>query len=355
MDILQRKYKLYSSFILIGIVLCTILPTSCSCNCSSSDGIGGDWNPGGIGVKPTRIAFISDRDGVNDIYVMYNDGSEPGNVTEYDTDSNIHSLSWSPDGNRMAFVRYNRARIVNINDKNGTTLGNNVVLRDYALSWSPDNNLIAFETDGEVHIRGVEPAFNSSFRPTNGDYHYPEWSPDGTKIALTYQLSGLLEIHVTDPDGSNEVNLTGYALGNSYPKWSPDGSKIAYECYGELMVMNSDGSSHTVLSIDSGYWVEGSSISWSPDGSKIVFETFNEPEDIYVIDSDGANLTNLTNNPNRDIRPCWSPYGTEIAFQSNRDGNWEIYVANLDGTRQTNVTNSQADDTYPVCCPLVPT
>ena len=67
--------------------------------------------------------------------------------------------------------------------------------------------------------------------------------------------------------------------------------------------------------------------SWSPDGTKIALETNRDGNnEIYVMNADGSNLTNLTNNAATDRTPSWSPDGTKIAFETNRDGNNEIYV-----------------------------
>jgi Tol biopolymer transport system component len=59
-------------------------------------------------------------------------------------------------------------------------------------------------------------------------------------------------------------------------------------------------------------------------------------KEIFVMDSDGTNLVQLTNNTAGDFDPTFSPDGTQIAFESTRDGNSEIYTMNPDGTHQTN-------------------
>ena len=66
-----------------------------------------------------------------------------------------------------------------------------------------------------------------------------------------------------------------------------------------------------------------------------------------VVEIPEGNITRLTSDPARDFNPCWSPDGTQIAFQSERDGNWEIYVMNADGSDQKNITNNPADESHP--------
>ena len=96
---------------------------------------------------------------------------------------------------------------------------------------------------------------------------------------------------------------------------------------------------------------------------RIVFTSERDGNgEIYVMNADGSGLTRLTNNPARDIEPSWSPDGRRMAFISGRDDadpehcppecNWEVYVMGMDGDRQTRLTyNSVADDVDPVWAP----
>jgi len=90
------------------------------------------------------------------------------------------------------------------------------------------------------------------------------------------------------------------------------------------------------------------------DNGKIAFTkvpTTFQNQEIWAVDADGSNPTNLTNNPALDTHAAWSADGTKIAFTSARDGNNEIYVMNADGTEQTNVSNSLKDEILPAWSP----
>jgi TolB protein len=92
-------------------------------------------------------------------------------------------------------------------------------------------------------------------------------------------------------------------------------------------------------------------VAWSPDGTQIVFTRMFE---IYVMNADGSNPRNLTNNPADDSFPMWSPDGEQIAFMSKRDGNDEIYIMNADGSDVRRLTQHEARDYSPVLQALLP-
>ena len=74
-------------------------------------------------------------------------------------------------------------------------------------------------------------------------------------------------------------------------------------------------------------------------------------EDIWIMDTDGTNLRNLTNDPAADSEPEWSPDGTRIAFVSDRGGNPDIYVMAADGSNVADLTNTAATEADPAWSP----
>ncbi len=104
-------------------------------------------------------------------------------------------------------------------------------------------------------------------------------------------------------------------------------------------------------------WMNGTVIVRPTDISdsnsgKIVFgASVDSNRDIYVMNADGTDVTRLTNNPNVDDSPSWSPDGSKIVFTSNRDGNNEIYTMNADGSEITRMTYTEEAELRPSWSP----
>lgn len=120
----------------------------------------------------------------------------------------------------------------------------------------------------------------------------------------------------------------------------------------ELHIMHGNGDVVQLLSTTAGPKTDP---VISPDGRKIAFTVgdidIGSASPLWVVNSDGTGLEQLTSDGSNDYRPTWSPDGSHIAFVSTRDGNAEIYVMNADGSDQTNITNSPADDESPTWSP----
>ena len=205
-------------------------------------------------------------------------------------------------------------------------------------------------------------------------------APDG-RIAFQSSEDGDCDIWTMNPDGSDLRNLTsegetGDGWSDVQPSWSPDGSQLAFVSnrFGstDLFVMAADGSDITRITVN-GEEDSDFGPDWSPDGSQIVFagqrpsETIGDTDDfdIYVIDADGSNETNITDAfesqlgqfPWNDKDPDWSPVDDRIVFSSARavedtatDGAyWRIVTADPDGSNQTVVSDPEdpGNDPFP--------
>jgi TolB protein len=278
--------------------------------------------PGAVG----KIAFVSDRDGNKEIYVMNANGSGQTRVTNNPADD--LGPATSPNGAKIAFT----------STRNG------------------NDEIYVMNADGSGLVRLTN---------NSGDDRDPAWSPDGTKITFDSDRNGTTEIYVMNADGSGQTRLTNNADGAFTPAWSPDGTKIAFATFGTgnavIFVMKANGSGQTqVTSAGLGCCFGDEDPNWSPDGKKIVFDSNRDSalgdREIYVVNAGGpgldAGLTRLTNNFGDDGEPAWSPDGTKIAFDSGRNGLTEVFVMNPDGSGQTPRTNSPGDDSDPDWAPL---
>jgi TolB protein len=215
-----------------------------------------------------QIAFVSNRDGNHEIYVMAADGTDVVRLTD-DPAADV-SPAWSPDGARIAFV----------SDRDG---------------------------NDEIYVMAADGSHPTNLTASQADEAWPQWSPDGSKIVYCSSVGSTVSIYTMDADGSNRHLLhSGYMSLVPSPAWSPDGAQLAMECWGEgsdppdICVMDADGTNVHHLTNTAG----GQSPTWSPDGSTIAFE---RDDDIYAIDADGSHLTNLTASPAEEHRPVWSP------------------------------------------------
>lgn len=172
---------------------------------------------------------------------------------------------------------------------------------------------------------------------------YPAASLDGKWLAVSGMQDGeLFEIVVMDIEGQNPNSVTRNSTHDLYyPYWSPDSTKIAYFDWGSprntppnwmLYVVDAAGGTPRYV-MD---WQEPrfGSPRWSLDSTRLLFSrSENGDYDIFTIDADGTNLTNLTQRIGWDSYPIWSPDGSQIAYHAQAaDGSTAAMVMNADGS-----------------------
>jgi len=176
--------------------------------------------------------------------------------------------------------------------------------------------------------------------------------PRPNKLAFTTCLQSsqgcAWDIFVVNPDGSGLTNLTNTPeLNETSPEWSPDGSKIVFLAdttfNGDknIFVMNEDGSNRQQYTNN----VQAiGTVSWSPYGEKIAFSSLHQGDaEIYMMPSNGAYYTRMTDNEAYDSNPLWSPSGAYLMYSHNLDAsNFEIFVMDADGSDITNDSTAKS-------------
>ena len=136
----------------------------------------------------TRIAFVSGRDGNDEIYVANVDGRNVRRLTR--TAAGEQQPAWSPDSRRLAFTSFRTG----------------------------DSELFVVGADGSGLTR-------LTYEP-RGDDESPAWSPDGARLAFDSDRDDDWDIYVIGADGTGTTALTVNDDEDTFPTWSPDGSRL---------------------------------------------------------------------------------------------------------------------------------
>lgn len=240
---------------------------------------------------------------------------------------------------------------------------------DEAPVFSPDGSKIAFasnragaSTKFDVWVMDWNGANLRRLTTSTGDDYDPAWSPNGRQIVFRSDRDGNNEIYKINADGTNlwdgasTHRLTHNTASDFLPSFSPDGAEIVFQRFtsgsatgqgNEVFKMNADGQGQINLT-NNASGVNDGAPAFSPDGSQIAFHSNRDGNfEIYTMGATGGTATRRTNNSFDDRNPSYSPNGSQITFQSTRDAATRIYTMTSSGSAQTRRTNDGGTDGSP--------
>ncbi|MCY3762174.1 MAG: LpqB family beta-propeller domain-containing protein [Gemmatimonadetes bacterium] len=177
------------------------------------------WSPDG-----RQIAFVSDRTGEGDLYLVASTGGDPVRLTR---GAPVSRPSWSPDGGRIAFSQEGDIRSVDPLTGVISVLSDAPEWEGYP-AWSPGGDRIALSADGELAILDLRQG--AARRITRGYSHaaYPSWSPDQACIAFSSYRERAPDIYLFEIDSERIARITHArdTWGHREPVWNPRTSAV---------------------------------------------------------------------------------------------------------------------------------
>jgi Tol biopolymer transport system component len=322
------------------------------------------WSPDG-----RQIAFARELEDGTALFVVPSLGGQEQKLADagmetYIPGVNVSSLSWSPDGKTLVFAEraseHEPYRIVGVSpetrEKRRLTSPPPGSGGDFNPAFSPAGDRLAF-----VRLRAaawgnadvwVQPTAGGEPRQlTAGGYDYVAglaWTPAGDEIVFS-----------TFPEGRMfRVALAG---GEPRPVDGTGAGAAFATLHGQLMVhqqVNNRGSidlwripgrvtpaaERVPRRLISSSANDGNP-AYSPDGRRIAFQSQRTgTANIWLCDSDGSGLRQLTRFETHTGTPRWSPDGRRIVFDSLESGNWDLWVIDAEGGEPWQLTREESDD-----------
>ena len=240
-----------------------------------------------ISPQGDKIAYISDRNGYQNVYLMSAiDGKEIRTLVDGQRSESFEELhflrpgmSFSPDGKKLVMTA-----------KSG--------------AWDALYIIDVNTGDNEKYLMDMDGAFTTS------------WSPDGNRIAFVGNKNQKSDIYIFDLNTHTIEAMTNDIFTDDQPSWSPDSRYIAFVS-------------------DRGDYLSKDEIPADFDMGEYDYEY----RDVYILDTQTKEIQRRTNTPWEEAFPIFSPDGKKIAFTSDESGIFNVYLQDLETAEYYPVTN----------------
>ncbi len=286
-----------------------------------------------IGGGRGQIAFVSDRNGNPQIWLMDSDGNSLEQLTNLP--DGACQPDWSPDGNKLVFIspclkrqEIHKGSGLFIINRNGSGLTPLISVPggDFDPAWSPDGTKIAYtslrdnENISHIYIYNLEEKTDVRVSGDVSRDRRPNWSPDGSLIAFETIRAGAARVYTMKPDGTDLKQFSDNERAGAMPEWSPSGNILVFVQgggeYPWLVAKEFPSRGATIpgnsIQVNNDLFRAVWNPSYSEDGFWIAVEHYDITDtdrnlDIYRLNSKGGGLTRLTDNPAADFDPVWRP------------------------------------------------
>ncbi len=327
-----------------------------------------------------KLAFISNRTGNGDIYVLDFAANDLKRITFDDVADNFDA--WSPDGKWLYFSSNSKdiagmSDIFRVSSNGGTPqqISSDRYTSEFFAAPSPDGNGFAFSArgisnsqwwrNGRSHIDETEiwtkhGGVYEKITDAGAKQLWTMWSADGSRIFYVSDRSGTQNIW-TKPLNGQAKQLTNFKDGRVlWANISRDGRQIVFERNFKIWTVDAGGGNAKEVSINlrglpsgnsderKNFGTQISEFSLAPDGKKIAVIAHGE---VYAASAkDGGEAVRITETSAPESFAAWSPDSKTVVYTSERSGKLQIFQYDFANEKETQLTQT-GDDYSPVFSP----